>query len=185
MGAVSSRAAMTAGIKSRLESAEADITTLAIDAIVNAANEPLIMGGGVDGAIRRKAGPAMETDLRRIGHCPEGTAIITSGYRLPAKYVIHTVAPVWGSGGKRDEELLANCYRSSLELADEKGLSLIAFPCIGTGIYGWPADVAAAIAFDSVVCHLRANTTPDKVIFCCFSSADRQRYERMIASLLD
>ena len=172
-------------LKTRLESVEADITTLAIDAIVNAANEPLIMGGGVDGAIRRKAGPAMESDLRRIGHCAEGTAIVTRGYRLPAKYVIHTVAPVWSGGRARDEELLAGCYRNSLVLAAEKDISVVAFPCIGTGIYAWPASAAATIAFDAVVSRLRASSTPQRVIFCCFSGADKERYEQMIADLPD
>lgn len=168
----------------RLKSITADITTLSCDAIVNAANEPLIMGGGVDGAIRRKAGGEMETDLRRIGRCLTGTAIITKGYRLPAKFVIHTVAPVWSDGGaeiERKEELLAACYSSALKLADENGIASIAFPCIGTGIYAWPAERAAEIAFHSVLAHLGAGGTQREVIFCCFSDADRARYARMIS----
>jgi O-acetyl-ADP-ribose deacetylase (regulator of RNase III) len=169
-------------LSDRLEAIEADITTLAVDAIVNAANEPLIMGGGVDGAIRRKAGPEMEADLRRIDRCPEGTAVVTAGYRLPAKYVVHTVAPVW-SGSARDKDRLEGCYRSSLELAGTRAIAVIAFPCIGTGIFGWPSELAAAIAFAATVSHLRANTIPEKAIFCCFNDADRQRYARLIEAL--
>jgi O-acetyl-ADP-ribose deacetylase len=173
------RFAMSSTLKSRLESIEADITTLPSDAIVNAANEPLIMGAGVDGAIRRRAGPEMEAELRRIGRCPTGTSIITSAYRLPAKYVIHTVAPVW-SGNAGDEVLLASCYRSALSLAAAEGLATVAFPCIGTGIYGWPSDKAAEIAFASVIKHIGQNASPGKVAFCCFSSVDRARYQAMI-----
>jgi O-acetyl-ADP-ribose deacetylase (regulator of RNase III) len=172
-------------IRSRLDAIEADITTLALDAIVNAANEPLIMGGGVDGAIRRKAGPGMEDEIRKIGHCPTGSAIITKGHRLPAKHVIHTVAPVFGDGGGQEgkEQLLAACYRNSLLCADEHGIATIAFPCIGTGIYGWPADTAAGIAFRTVVEHLAACERQSRVVFCCFSSTDRDRYARLMAAL--
>jgi O-acetyl-ADP-ribose deacetylase (regulator of RNase III) len=168
----------------RLKSITADITTLSCDAIVNAANEPLIMGGGVDGAIRRKAGPEMETDLRRIGRCPTGTAVVTKAYRLPSKFVIHTVAPVWSSGGATNaqkETLLGACYTSALELADANTISSIAFPCIGTGIYGWPPDRAAEIAFSTVIAHFNAGGAQSEVIFCCFSDADRARYAAMIA----
>jgi O-acetyl-ADP-ribose deacetylase (regulator of RNase III) len=172
---------MSPELRARLESIEADITTLAVDAIVNAANEPLIMGGGVDGAIRRKAGPEMEADLRRIGRCATGTAIVTGAYRLPAKFVIHTVAPIW-SGDAGEKELLAACYRDALRLAADNRFATLAFPCIGTGIFGWPADRAAEIAFVSVVAHMRQNAWPDKVIFCCFSGADRERYQAMIAN---
>lgn len=168
-------------LKSRLEALEADITTLKLDAIVNAANEPLIMGGGVDGAIRRKAGGEMEADLRRIGRCPTGTAVITRGYQLPAKFVIHTVAPVFDSRGSaaEKERMLADCYRTSLKLADENGVVSIAFPCIGTGIYGWPAERAAEIALGTVTAHLEAGGA-QSVIFCCFSDSDRARYARLI-----
>lgn len=170
-------------LAARLKSITADITTLALDAIVNAANEPLIMGGGVDGAIRRKAGGDMETDLRRIGRCPTGTAVITKGYRLPAKFVIHTVAPVWSSGGatkEQKETLLASCYASALKLADENAIATIAFPCIGTGIYAWPPERAAEIAFATVLAHLDAGAAQREVIFCCFSETDRARYAAMI-----
>jgi O-acetyl-ADP-ribose deacetylase (regulator of RNase III) len=168
----------------RFESIEADITTLALDAIVNAANEPLIMGGGVDSAIRRKAGPDIEVELRKYGRCPTGTAIITRGHRLPAKFVIHTVAPVFGDGSARAEEkerLLADCYRNTLKLADERDISSIAFPCIGTGIYGWPPDRAAEIAFGAVRTHLERGGRQTRVVFCCFSGADKARYDGLIA----
>ena len=178
-----SRDILMAGFRSRLHSIEADITTLSIDAIVNAANEPLIMGGGVDGAIRRKAGHGMETDLRKIGRCPEGTAVITKAYRLPARWVIHTVAPVFDGGSDRSKELLASCYRSSLALARAHDIASIAFPCIGTGIFGWPADTAASIAFGSAMRHLGVGAKPDNVTFCCFSAEDRSRYRRLIDSL--
>jgi len=178
-----SREELMAGYKSRLRSVEADITTLAVDAIVNAANEPLIMGGGVDGAIRRKAGPGIEVELREIGRCAEGTAIITNAFRLPSKFVIHTVAPMWSGGTDREKELLAGCYRTSLALARDRGLSSIAFPCIGTGIFGWPADIAAEIAFAVVMSHLGASDAPNLVTFCCFSAADCERYQSFIESL--
>lgn len=170
-----------------LASVEADITTLARDAIVNAANEPLIMGGGVDGAIRRKAGPEMESDLRRIGRCPTGQAVLTRAYRLPAKFVIHTVAPVWSSGGGADEKerLLNACYSNALALADANAIETIAFPCIGTGIYAWPAKKAADIAFGAVVAHLKTTARAMRVTFCCFSAADRARYAAHIARLAE
>lgn len=170
--------------RDRLEAIEGDITTLALDAIVNAANEPLIMGGGVDGAIRRKAGREMEVELRRIGRCPTGEAIVTEGHRLPARYVIHTVAPIWSGGGgatqKQKEGLLAACYRNALSRADEKSVSSMAFPCIGTGIYGWPADLAAFIAFDAVVEHLRGCAMQRRVVFCCFNRQDCERYKLLV-----
>jgi O-acetyl-ADP-ribose deacetylase (regulator of RNase III) len=171
-------------ITARLQSIEADITTLALDAIVNAANEPLIMGGGVDGAIRRKAGPEMESDLRRIGRCPTGEAIITRGYRMPARFVIHTVAPVWSGNGSepKQDRLLTTCYRNALRLADDNAVKTIAFPCIGTGIYGWPADRAARLAFAAVTAHLR-DSEDMHVTFCCFSGSDRARYADMIVRL--
>jgi len=173
-------------IHDRLEAVEADITTLALDAIVNAANEPLIMGGGVDGAIRRKAGREMEDEIRRIGRCPTGKAVITRGHRLPAKHVIHTVAPVWSGGGATAEQkqgLLAECYSSALARADENAIATIAFPCIGTGIYAWPAELAARIAFDTVAEHLRGCTVQSRVVFCCFSRDDCERYDALIKAL--
>ncbi len=168
--------------RQRLETIEADITTLAVDAIVNAANAALFPGGGVDGAIRRKAGREIDVDLYHIGHCDPGTAVITSGYRLPAAKVIHTVAPIW-AGQEQQKAVLANCYDSSLKLADTHQLRTVAFPCIGAGIYGWPADIAAQLAFDAVVAHLNECVVQTRIIFCCFSRADRDRYAALIAQM--
>lgn len=175
------------GITGRIEAIEADITTLAIDAIVNAANSALMPGGGVDGAIRKRAGKELDEELFGVGHCPEGHAIITSGYRLPAAYVIHTVAPIWAGGAKRvgQEETLARCYANALKLADENNIHTIAFPAIGTGVYRWPSDVAARIAFDTVVAHLKRSEVQSTVTFCCFARADRERYAELIAQLRD
>jgi O-acetyl-ADP-ribose deacetylase (regulator of RNase III) len=172
---------MTA-IASRVEAIEADITTLQIDVIVNAANAALMPGGGVDGAIRRKAGREIDEALYTIGHCKEGAAVITRGYRLPASRVIHTVAPVW-AGLEEQKPILARCYANALHLADTYGLRTIAFPAIGTGAYRWPADVAAAIAFDVVTAHLKACSIQTRIVFCCFSRTDRERYAALIASL--
>ena len=172
-------------LASRLEVIEADITTLQLDAIVNAANSALMPGGGVDGAIRRKAGREIDEDLYRIGHCDEGDAVITRGYRLPASRVIHTVAPIWAGGisNARQEATLARCYDSALALADTHQLRTIAFPAIGTGAYGWPADVAAKLALERVTAHLAACAIQTRIIFCCFSRADRERYETLIGNL--
>lgn len=174
-------------IAGRIEAVEADITTLAVDAIVNAANSALMPGGGVDGAIRKRAGQELNDELRRFGFCAEGDALITSGYRLPAAYVIHTVAPIWSGGEKRAqrEHALAQCYANALRLADQHNVRTIAFPAIGTGTYRWPADVAAKIAFDTVVSHLRQSDVQSTVTFCCFARADRERYAEMIAGLRD
>lgn len=173
-------------MRDRLDAIEADITTLALDAIVNAANEPLIMGGGVDGAIRRKAGRGIEDEIRKIGRCPTGEAVITKGHLLSARYVIHTVAPVFHGGGataERKQELLASCYRNALKRADEHAVATIAFPCIGTGIYGWPSDLACGIAIDAVVGHLRNSATQTCVTFCCFAAGDRELYAAKLAAL--
>lgn len=165
-----------------LSAVEADISMLDIEAIVNAANEPLIMGGGVDGAIRRKAGPGMEIELRSIGHCATGKAIMTGGYRLPARHVIHTVAPIFSDGGSIQTSLLADCYRNALALARANSVSEIAFPCLGTGVYGWPPDRASRIAFDTVTALLGEDEYFLRVVFCCFSRADKDRYAALIAS---
>ncbi len=172
-------------LASRLEVIEADITTLQLDAIVNAANSALMPGGGVDGAIRRKAGREMDEELYGIGHCAEGDAVITRGYRLLASRVIHTVAPIWAGGisNARQEATLARCYDSALALADTHQLRTIAFPAIGTGAYGWPADVAAKLALERVTAHLAACAIQTRIIFCCFSRADRERYETLIGNL--
>ena len=168
-------------MKERLQSIQADITTLKVDAIVNAANAPLQPGGGVDGAIRRAGGPEMNDDLARIGYCAPGSSVLTFGYRLPANYVIHTVAPIWRGGDEEEERLLSSCYGSALKLADENEIVSIAFPAIGTGAYGWPAERASEIAFEAVTQHL-ARGGKQHVIFCCFSADDQARYAALIVS---
>jgi O-acetyl-ADP-ribose deacetylase (regulator of RNase III) len=157
----------------------ADITTLSVDAIVNAANSSLLGGGGVDGAIHRAAGPELVAECRLLHGCDTGEAKITKGYRLPARFVIHTVGPVWQGGGAGEAALLAACYRNSLALAEEHGLASIAFPAISTGVYGYPKDEAARIAVDTV--RAFAAQSLREVVFCCFSEEDRERYERLIA----
>jgi len=169
--------------QTKLSAIEADISGLAVEAIVNAANEALIMGSGVDGAIRRKAGLGMEVELRRIGRCPTGEAVLTRGHALPAKFVIHTVAPIWSGDAARrktDIRLLGNCYRASLALARAHGISKIAFPCLGTGVYGWPADLAANTAYRAVFETVQEHSGNFTVIFCCFSRADMDRYNALI-----
>lgn len=169
-------------MKERLEAVQADITTLKVDAIVNAANARLLHGGGVDGAIRRAAGPEINEDLERIGYCAPGSSVLTFGYRLPASYVIHTVAPIWQGGSEEEERLLSSCYSSALKLADENDIRSVAFPSIGTGAYGWPAERGAELAFAAVTTHLTAGGRQDRVIFCCFSAEDRDRYRRLLSA---
>jgi len=160
---------------------DGDITTLAMDAIVNAANEDLRGGGGVDGAIRRAAGPKLDEECRAIGGCPTGTAVLTGGYELEADYVIHTAGPVWQGGGRNEAQLLANCYRSVLDIAAMNRFRAIAFPSIGTGIYGFPIDRASRIAVASVAEFLTLHDHPGEVTFCCFGAQDTRVYREALA----
>lgn len=157
-----------------------DITTLATDAIVNAANTALLGGGGVDGAIHRAAGPELLQECRQLGGCRTGDAKITKGYLLPARYVIHTVGPVWHGGDKNEAELLASCYRRSLELAAEHGLKSIAFPGISTGVYGYPPEKAVKIAIATVREFVAKNSTLAEVVFCCFSESAESLYNQAL-----
>ncbi len=168
----------------RLEVVIADITTLAVDAIVNAANTSLLGGGGVDGAIHRAAGPELLAECRMLHGCETGSAKMTRGYRLPAKHVIHAVGPVWNGGGAEEEELLASCYRTAFALGAEHGLASIAFPAISTGIYRFPADLAARIAVGTTVSELSADQRSfEWVVFCCFAQDSANRHVEALAEL--
>ena len=164
-----------------MQAISADITTLVVDAVVNAANRSLLGGGGVDGAIHRAAGPDLLDECRRLGGCETGEAKLTKGYRLPAGFVIHTVGPVWNDGGVGESGLLASCYRHSLQLAAVAGVVSIAFPSISTGVYGYPVDLAAKIAVSTVRASLEEHADSVKeVTFCCFSPGDLRVYEGML-----
>ena len=157
-----------------------DITLLEVDAIVNAANNSLLGGGGVDGAIHRAAGPQLLAECRALGGCETGDAKITRGYNLKAHWVIHTVGPVWQGGGHGEEELLARCYRRSLEVAAERQVKTIAFPAISAGVYGFPMDGAARIAVTQVNAHLSENANPESVFLVCFNDRAYQSYSRAL-----
>lgn len=168
-------------MRERMQIVTGDITRLAMDAIVNAANESLLGGGGVDGAIHRAAGPALLEECRLVGGCPTGQARITRGYLLSAKFVIHTVGPVWRGGGSGEEKSLASCYRSSLELAQRHACRTIAFPAISTGIFGFPAERAAVIAVETVGAFLAGHDLPETVIFCCFGQVSEAAHRAALA----
>lgn len=163
-----------------LEAIQADITTLSVDAIVNAANSSLLGGGGVDGAIHRAAGPELLEECRGLGGCRPGDAKITRGCRLPARYVIHTVGPVWQGGNRGEPEVLASCYRRSLDVALEHQVRSIAFPGISTGVYGYPIELATEVAVAAVKEWLATGKPVDQVIFCCFSRADLDVYQGVL-----
>jgi O-acetyl-ADP-ribose deacetylase (regulator of RNase III) len=164
----------------RISVVKTDITTLAVDAIVNAANETLLGGGGVDGAIHRAAGPELLAECRTLDGCPTGQAKITKGYRLPAKHVIHTVGPVWCGGHHNEPELLASCYRSCFAIARERGLRTLAFPAISCGIYGYPIPQAVEIAVRETRAALSANEAIETVIFACFGDEVCGAYQRAL-----
>ena len=169
--------------KARLEVIVADITTLGVDAIVNAANSSLLGGGGVDGAIHRAAGPELALECRMLNGCKTGNAKITKGYRLKATHVIHTVGPVWNGGSHGEDDLLASCYRRSLMLCQKHGLAAVAFPAISTGIYRFPADRAAGIAVATIVDALAAAPAVNHVIFCCFSKDSAKLHVEALADV--
>jgi O-acetyl-ADP-ribose deacetylase (regulator of RNase III) len=168
----------------RISILKTDITTLAVDAIVNAANTSLLGGGGVDGAIHRAAGPELLTECRDLGGCPTGQAKLTKGYHLPAKWILHAVGPVWHGGRSREPELLASCYRCCFALAREHGLHTLAFPAISCGVYGYPIDLAVEIAVRETIAELKRNKALEKVIFACFDEQVYTSYQQAVRQLI-
>ncbi|MET3582196.1 O-acetyl-ADP-ribose deacetylase (regulator of RNase III) [Mesorhizobium robiniae] len=172
-------------INHRIRVHTGDVTKLAVDAIVNAANTSLLGGGGVDGAIHRAAGPELEFECRMLNGCKVGDAKLTRGYRLPARFIIHTVGPVWQGGGKGEAELLASCYRRSLELAAANGCRTVAFPAISTGVYRYPKEQATQIAVDTVSAFIGQKAVPETVIFCCFDQQTAELYQQALLRLAE
>jgi O-acetyl-ADP-ribose deacetylase (regulator of RNase III) len=170
-------------IPDRIVIIQDDITQLAVDAIVNAANRSLLGGGGVDGAIHDAAGPGLLEECLKLGGCPTGQAKLTRGHRLPAKHVIHTVGPRWRGGREGEAELLASCYRSALQIAADRGFATVAFPSISTGIYGYPVGQACRIALRTTRDFLASHAVPRQVTFVCFSASDLAEYRRALAEL--
>jgi O-acetyl-ADP-ribose deacetylase (regulator of RNase III) len=169
--------------KGRVEVIQGDITIQAVDAIVNAANNSLLGGAGVDGAIHRAAGPGLLEECRKLGGCPTGSAKITGGYHLPARWVIHTVGPVWRGGDRNEDQLLASAYRSCLQLAQQSAIRSLAFPSISTGAYGFPIDRASRIAIKEISMHLEQNNLPEKVFIVCFDENTYRQYLHRVHSL--